>query len=385
MSPRWKTGLVALALGAGVIWMAQPYAASLAMILDLTGRGGMLRIALPVRLHDVTTRDLEIPTRAGAIPARLYVPHGGRARTVIVFPGIHTGGVDEPRLAALSRRLAASGMTVLSVPIPDLRAYRIIPRATDTVEDVAVWATAQTDVAPLGRVGVIGVSFAGGLALVAAGRPALAGKIELVVSLGGHGDLPRALTYLCTGRLPDGTTRPPHDYGVAVLLFAGLHHFAPPAQIAPLRHALLAFLDASGYESTDRDRSVRLFAEARAEGAALPEPARTVMSWVNARDVAVLGPKLLPYLEELAGAAALSPERSPATQAPVFLLHGATDNVIPSSETPRLAAFLEARGNAHVQWLLTPLLSHADIGGAITARDAWDLIRFWKAMLTRLE
>ena len=53
--------------------------------------------------------------------------------------------------------------------------------------------------APDGRVGVVGVSFAGGLALVAAGRASIARGCRDVVSLGGHADLPRVMTYLCTG------------------------------------------------------------------------------------------------------------------------------------------------------------------------------------------
>jgi dienelactone hydrolase len=381
MSPRWKLLLGTLLLAAGAAWIFWPYVTSTAVILDLTGRGGAWRHVLPVRVRDVVTRDVSVPTRDGQLAARIYTPVGGSTRAVIVFPGIHTGGVDEPRLAALSHRLAATGLTVVSAPLPDLRAYRIIPHATDQLEDAAVWATSQRELAPSGRVSLIGVSFAGGLALVAAGRPSLSGKLDVVVSLGGQGDLPRALQYLCTGVLPDGSRRAPHDYGVVILLLAALQHFVPAAQVEPLHDAIVTFLDASGYESTDRARSARLFAEARAKAAGLPDPARTVMGWVNDRNVAALGPKLLPYLEELGGDPALSPERSPATQVPVFLLHGAADNVIPSTETPRVADYLGRHGNARVAYLLTPLLSHADTSASVRMADAWALVRFWTRML----
>ena len=52
------------------------------------------------------------------------------------------------------------------------------------------------------------------------------------------------------------------------------------------------------------------------------------MREVNDRDVAALGPKLLPYVDALGSDPALSPDRSPATHAPVFLLHGVDENVI---------------------------------------------------------
>lgn len=376
----FTASIVVIAVAASARGM-RPYLQSTALILDLTGNAPRVRAWLPVRSVAVSTRDLDVPARHGIIHARLYLPATPTARTIAVFPGVHGGGVDEPRMSTLCAKLAAEGLTVLAAPLPELRQYVIRPRSTDDIEDVALWLTAQRDLAPTGRIGLVGVSFAGGLALVAAGRESLVGKLDLVTALGSQGDLPRAMDYLCTGVLPDGTVQPQHDYGPVVILLAGLSHFAPPEQVEPLRHAVTTFLDASSVDVTDPPRSAVLFAEARALGDALPEPARTVMSWVNARDVKTMGPKLRPYIEELGGAAALSPERSPATHVPVFLLHGSHDNVIPYTETPRLAAYLRANGNTQVTSLLTPLISHANVEAAPSVSEVWKLIQFWAATL----
>jgi len=361
-------------------WIAAPYVASAAFVLDLSGSTSWARRMLPVRTRTVTSRDVVVPTRYGPIPGRVYQPEGRADRSLIVFPGIHAGGVDEPRLAAFSRRLAGTGVTVASVPLPELRRYRITPASTDMIEDATTWMASDPALSPHGRVGLAGVSFAGGLALVAAGRPALAGKVQLVVALGGHSDLTRVMTYLCTGRLPDGTTRAPHDYGVAIILLAALPHMVPAEQVAPASHVVLTFLDASSLDSSDRARSAAMFADARRAAETAPEPSRTLLELLNDRQVASLGPRLLPFIEELGAAAALSPDRSAPASVPVFLLHGIEDNVIPSSETPLLAGYLQQHGNARVRWLLTPLLSHANVRPA-TAADAWRLIRFWKDML----
>src|SRR5262245_7595041 len=369
--------VVVLAIGG---WIAAPYVASAAFILDLSGSTSWVRHALPVRSRAVTTREVEVPTRYGSIPARLYLPDGGSDRSVVVFPGIHAGGVDEPRLAAFSRRLAGAGATVASVPLPELRRFHISPVSTDMIEDAAFWMASDRTLSPRGRVALAGVSFAGGLALVAAGRPRLADRIQLVVALGPHADLPRVMTYLCTGRLPDGTTRAPHDYGVAVLLLEALPRLVPPEQVAAAKQAVLAFLEPSSAASTDPGRSPAMFSDARQGADQSPEPSHTLLELLNDRNVAALGQKLLPYVEDLGGAMALSPDRSPPTTAPVFLLHGTEDNVIPSTETPLLAGFLEQHGNTRVKWLLTPLLSHATVRPA-TADDAWQLVRFWKDLL----
>jgi dienelactone hydrolase len=372
--------VIACAGLAAIGGIARPYVAAAAFITDLSGTSPWFRPFLPVRQYPVTTRDLDVPSRRGSIVARLYRPASGAGRTVVVFPGIHAGGVDEPRLDAFARRLAATGLTVLSVPLPELRRYLVTPASTDAIEDVVSWVANDGSLAPSGRVSIAGVSFAGGLAIVAAGRPALRGKVDAIVSLGGHADLPRVMRFLCTGRLPDGTFRRPHDYGVAVILLGALPVLVPAEQVGPAEAALRQFLDASSAQHVDPELAAPIFEAARALTRLTPEPARTLLEMVNARDVAGLGARLLPHLEALGGAAALSPDRSDAPHVPVFLLHGRDDNLIPSSETPALAAYLKQEGDPDVRWLLTPLLSHADVKAA-TLPDAWRLMAFWKQVL----
>jgi hypothetical protein len=189
------------------------------------------------------------------------------------------------------------------------------------------------------------------------------------------------MTYLCTGRLPDGSLRPPHDYGVVIILMGMIERLVPADQVEPLRRAVLAFLDASSLEASEPGRATHLFDEARAAAASLPEPSHGLMQLVIARNAAALGPTLMPYIEASGGAPALSPDRSTVTAARVFLLHGADDNIIPSSETPLNAKYLESQGNTNVRWLLTPLLSHADVNPNVPIGDAWRLIVFWKELL----
>lgn len=365
------------------VLVLKPYAESAAFIMDLGGVTHWSRRLLPGGPATVTTRDLVIPTRHGGLAARVYTPLGADQDTpsFVIFPGIHRGGVDEPRLSAFSRRFSSAGVTVVSVPLPDLREFRVTTRTTDQIEDAAVWAATTPGIGRNGQIGLGGVSFAGGLALVAAGRPSLRDRLSMVVSFGGHGDLVRVLRFLCTGVLPDGTRKEPHDYGIAVVLLEVAPALVPADQVEPLRHGVLTFLEGSLHDVTDRPRAEVLFADARRQAQALADPAKTLLEWVNDRDVAKLGPALLPHVETLAGDPALSAERSPATRAPAFLLHGAEDNVIPSAETPLLAAYLRRSGTPHVKSLLTPLVSHATLQTDAPLGDAWDLVKFWKHMM----
>ena len=378
----WALAAVALAL-AVLAYVMAPYARSAAFVADVAGVDAWWRPLLPIRARHVTTRDLVIPTRHGPIPSRLYEPDGAPLGSLLVYPGIHAGGVDEPRLTMFARRLAASGVRTVTVPLPDLRVYRIRTASTDAIEDTALEMAGNPGIATNGRVGLVGISFAGGLAIVAAGRPALRDKLTLVVSLGGHADLPRVMTYLCTGRLPDGTSRTPHDYGVVVVLLATLSKLVPADQVTALERAILTFLDASSYADSDRAGAAALLADTQRQLETMPEPSRTLMTQVIARDAPAVGQRMLPFVEEIGGAPDLSPARSPATTAPVFLLHGLDDNVIPSVETVFAAEYLRARGNGDVRLLRTPLISHADLADDLKIGDTWRLISFWTEMLRR--
>jgi dienelactone hydrolase len=388
MTPRRRILVLVLVAIMGVMaWVAKPYVDGLALVVDLSGREFAWRQWLPVRVLPVDREDIAVPTRHGTVTGRLYRPSGiagPTARTILVIPGLHTGGVDEPRLDRLTRRLAATGLTVVSLPLPDLRQLRVVPRSTDMIEDAALWLTNQPTITRDQHISFVGISFGGGLTLVAAGRPSLEGRVDMVMSFGGHGNLPRVINYLCTGVLPDGTAQPAHDYGAAILLLAAIPHLVPPDQAPALEHTVRTFLEASMVDVSDPPRSAVLFAEAVRLGALLPEPARGIMADVSSRDVTRLGPRLLPLAEVVGGDAGLSAERSPVTTARIFLLHGTPDTIIPQSETPALATFYDqapTRRGHPVDWLLTPALSHADAANAVSAADVWALVRFWTRML----
>jgi pimeloyl-ACP methyl ester carboxylesterase len=261
----------------------------------------------------------------------------------------------------------------------DLLRYEITPRLTDMIEDSASWLSAQKELAPDGKVRLFGISFSGGLSIVAAGRPGLKDKVTATLSLGGHGELSRVLSFLCTGVLPDGRLLKPHDYGVVVILLNVAGQLVPPEQVEPLRAGIRTFLRASHLTLSDVKKAEETFEEARRLQGQLPEPAARLMGYVNTRDVAALGPLLLPHVRVFAADPAVSPELSPPPSAPVYLLHGADDTVIPAIEASLLAQALRPHTEVHL--LATPLITHAEVDQSAHFRDAWKLVSFWTQLL----
>jgi dienelactone hydrolase len=371
---------LAIAIVACAYVLARDYVRGAAFVVQAAGMHGVARTVAEWETNAVSEEALTVPSRGGPLPAKRYTPTGRRRRVFLLVPGVHASGVDEPRLVGFARDLAAMGHPVVTVGPPDLAAYTITPRTTDMIEDAAVWLSGQRNLTADGRVAMMGISFAGGLSIVAAGRTALRNKVAAVLSLGGHGDLPRTLRYLCTGAQPDGSLRPPHDYGVVIILLGVADRVVPQEQVGQLQQALLTFLEASRLDLVDKAKSAAEFEHARAMAATLPEPSRTLMGYVNDRDVGHLGPILLPHVAAMGADPALSPAKSPPPSADVYLLHGADDNVIPAAESILLARDFRAEG-VPVHLLVTPLITHAEVDRASQVTDMWRLVRFWGSFL----
>jgi dienelactone hydrolase len=389
-SRRWLRILAAAILIVAVLaYVAAPYLRAASLFIRAAHVGGRIEAIANNQADAVTVMPPHtVPTRHGPVPAQFYRPDGRFTRTALLIPGIHSMGIMEPRLTALAHDMAGSGVMVMTLALPDLQRYKITPDSTDVIEDSALWLTSQHDFAPDGRIGIIGISFAGGLSVVAAGRESIRSKLAYVLSFGGHADLPRVMRYLATGdevHLPGVEIHPPHDYGLAVILY-GLadQGIVPPEQVEPLRKGIETFLLASQLTLVDINAANATFQHARDYVKTLPEPAAAYMTYVNDRNVEKLGPALVPYLGALgADAPALSADRaaSPPT-APVFLLHGSGDTVIPTAESVLLADYLRKKGT-DVDLLISELITHAEVDRSAAATETVKLVSFWADVLKK--
>ncbi len=130
-------------------------------------------------------------------------------------------------------------------------------------------------------VGLMGISFAGGLSVVAAGAPRCATRSPTCSRLAATA-ISRACCATCARASSrcrpmhrPGTPphfRAPHDYGVAVILLGLADRIVPPDQVAPLRHGIETFLTASQLTLVDMNQATATFKKSQAIAATLPEP-----------------------------------------------------------------------------------------------------------------
>lgn len=383
---RWTLALLAAAAVLVVArTLIRPYVRATSFIVRSAGLERQHPTLAALQTVTFTERDESVPSRHGPLRAHVYTPTSDAQRAVLLTPGVNALGIDEPRLVTLARQLAATGFLVVTPELPDLSRYLITARSTDMLEDAALWLSGRRDLTGGGKIGVIGISFAGGLSTVAAGRPSLRGRLAFVFSFGGHANFPRVVHYLCTSQEvapPPGyglpATPSPHDYSVAIVTLDVAHLIVPAEQVEGLKRGILTFLHASHLALFDQKKALEEFQAARDQEAALAEPAKTFLHLVNTRDVRALGPRLVPYLKAMGDEPALSPDESPAPDAPVYLLHGLQDNVVPAVESVMLTKRLEGKTRARL--LLTSLISHAEMDRPATTAEIWEMVDFWAEM-----
>jgi dienelactone hydrolase len=321
---------------------------------------------------NVCTVDEEIATLPHGLPGRLYRPREVKgAPGLVVLHGVHHLGIEEPRLRSFARTFAESCVLVLTPQLATLADYRIEPKAVEEIGAATLWLSGQLD----RPAGVLGLSFAGGLALIAATDARYSQSIGYVVAVGSHSNLARVSRFLVTGQseLPDGRVQAlqPQQYGALVLAFAHPDGFFPKREVPKAKTCMRLWLSEE-------------YQRARACGAELSPGSNVMMEALFQYQIKQLREPLLGEIERQKDAMArVSPSgRLHAIKVPVFLLHGENDDVIPTSETMWLAR--EVPPKYLRKALISPAVGHVD-PAQTSFGDKWALVSFLASVLREAE
>jgi dienelactone hydrolase len=371
---RFAALLVGLLVLAAVAWPFTKAHMQAVAVLRLVSGQPVPWIITKMVAEPVRTEDVQFTTAAGVVRGRLYLPEGHPdAPGLVVLHGVHHLGIEEPRLVSFARAMASCGVRVLTPQLPGIADYHVDRGSVQVIGESARWFAGQAG----GPVGVLGLSFSGGLALVAAGDPVYRPDFKFVFAVGAQDAMDHVATYYLTGRevRPDGTTErlTPHEYGALVLEYEHLEDFVPAEDEAAIRPVLREHL----YE----DKSAEELAEAKLNARQKAEAAE-LMDSNSATTRTKLAAANMKHIEEMEG---LSPHGMLRTMTtPVYLLHGQADNIIPAAETLWMASELPATTLQEV--LVSPVLSHLDLDGAKPdVWDQWRLVHFFALVLHAAE
>ena len=205
----------------------------LTQFLDPHASGLLVRL----EQHEMDTQEVTLSTAQGPVRARLYVPRGiAHPPGMVLVHGIHHLGIDEPRLVNFARAAASNGFSVLTPEIAALADYHVDAASISTIGESTAWLQERLGTGP---VTIVGVSFAGGLSLLAACDPRYAPHIRALVLMGAYDNLARVVRFLATSQaeFPDGRIEPyaAHDYGAAVFVYSNLGQIFSRQPICPWR------------------------------------------------------------------------------------------------------------------------------------------------------
>ena len=302
-------------------------------------------------VHPVDIRDSAFQFEGQSIPARLYLPRGvAFAPGIVVVHGMHELGINEPRLVSFARSLAASGYLVMTPQIQAIAEYRVEPQSADLIGTAAKQFAHEISVP---KVGVLAISFSGGLALVAATDPRYSGSIAWIATVGAYYDLAHVLRFFATGEadLPDGSFErlTPHEYGPLIVVCDRPADFFAPQDIEKAREAIRLVLADRGKESESLT-------------AQMTPADQEVMQRIYHKQLDSFQRAILAEIDkDSERLAAASPAgRLRFITMPVLLLHGSNDTVIPPTEMLWLKTQIP---EAHLAAdLISPVISHVDVG-----------------------
>jgi dienelactone hydrolase len=321
-------------------------------------------------IHPIKTEETDFDSDGRQLRTRLYVPTDLRhTPAIVIVHGVHHLGYNEPRLVRFAKAMSGAGVVVSTPELPEVAGYEI---KAVSVEDIAAAADDLASRMNAPCVGVLGLSFAGGLALEAAGDPVTARHICYVVAVGAHEDMGRVMKFFGSdeAEYPDGSVVPmqSHEYGALVAIYAHPEEYFPAADVALAREAV-------------REQLFEQIVKAKETASKMSPAGRATMEMLLSKNHSAAKKVLLGNLEKhRAEMDAVSPAAELyRIHVPVLLLHGAGDNVIPPSETLWLARDIPARDVKAV--LISPAISHVELGKGATLMDKWRLVRFMVKML----
>lgn len=274
------------------------------------------------------------------VAADLYAPPGD-APTVVLVPGAVPEGREDPRVQRVARGLARADRAVV---VPELAVYDQTLVVEDVRRLVDIVAARSAD----GReVALVGISFGGSLALLAAADPRLDGDVAGVATFGAYADLVGVVQAATTGTslVDDRAIAWDADPRAERVVREQLASLLPPAGEQAVLEAL---------ETDDGPTLPSPAARAVHELLANEDPART---YPLTRD---LPPRIRARLREVSPVSVAQR----LSDIPIVAMHARDDAVVPYAELLRLGQAIP-----HARLLTVDSFTHADLEP--TSPGAW--------------
>ncbi len=295
-------------------------------------------------------KEVDWESPLGLMKADLYLPHPeGKRGGILLNHGVIDTGKDDPRLKRFASVLCRAGFVVFVPDLKGMRAFRIAPSDIEEIKAAFSHLLSRQEVRP-DSCGLFGFSYGVGPTIIAACRPEIRDKVRFVVSFGGYYDLKNVLSFIATGHFEfqgHRYFRKPQEYGKWVFLANNLDWIESAEDRAVLRRILKVKL-------RDEHAPIDSFLSQ------LGEEGRNVLNLLSHADPSQTESfiqKLPPAIRSSMTALSVAPVFKDL-RASLILAHGEDDDLIPFTETLRLAQAAPHPEEVYMRILKT--FSHMD-------------------------
>ncbi|MCB1193286.1 MAG: hypothetical protein H7A23_25225 [Leptospiraceae bacterium] len=284
--------------------------------------------------------------RSKSYKTRFYIPSNNRLpKTILLIHGMSVLGIEDNRLVELAQNLCCSGFSVITPEFEELKHLKIQYDTIENIIDVLKSLNLKSNLIDTENIGFFSISFTGGLGLISATDKDVSGLIRAILVIGGYSDFSSTACYVLEDKNSD-------EYGRLIFLYNFIDLVLEKSE--NLKDVL--------YESAV-DNAFRRYGK--------DSVANKLIQDLNIRDKEIyqkiwnqddysvnLGREIFESISTLAQK--MSPiEYVERINAPISLLHGKDDRVIPETETIKLSEKMKKMKKEYVMEI-TGLLSHGD-------------------------
>ena len=289
-------------------------------------------------------KEISYPGPKGTVKADLFLPQEkGKHPGILLNHGVIDTGKDDPRLRRFAEILCRSGFAVFIPDFTGMRSFRIAPSDIDEVQAAFEYFISLENYIFPQSSGLFGFSYGAGPTIHAACRPAMRDKVRFLMAFGAYYDLKNVLSFMASGKFEfEGKKyfREPQEYGKWVFLANNLDLVVSPEDRSILQSILQAKLQD---EKAPIDHFLPLLGQEGKNILALlshADPSQTE------KLIQKLPPRLQAYIESLSVGPVMN-----QLSAELILAHGREDDMIPFTETLRLAQSVPDSRRVYVEIL----------------------------------
>jgi hypothetical protein len=303
-------------------------------------------VKLPIRSEEQALRSVHFKDKE--YRTKVFYPsyyHPRKTKAILLTHGMSVLGIDDPRIIDLAENLCLAGYLVFLPELIEVKALQITPETAEHILDLSLVVSKIRDMYRQDSLGIFCISFTGGMGLNSLSRREVEGAIQSILSLGAYSDFSVLIKHSSENFEYD-------NYPFFILMYNFIESFVSKSDDLK-RIFWESALDNALYRQGENSIALKIKKNLSLKDREIYDLICTNPSYRNS-----IVDQICLDLSNLIRVS--SPIHNIENIfAPISLIHGKNDRVIPESESINIGNVLKKKGKPY-NLEVTGLLSHGD-------------------------